>query len=221
MHGGTDLVAHVGQKVRLELLTLLVGSDQAGLGRLTLREITRDLAKSDMDAVLINRCDDDVGPEAGAVLLVAPALVLDTAFAKANVKFHFWLLDIEVFFAVEDGEMFSDDLFPGVALEQLSTRVPCRDVTLCIKQEDRVVLKCLNKNAESFVGGETRLDKLVVEDVGGRAFVPFEVDGDQLGLAEDGNHAGAAGECALDRNGLGGALGSRGDGIIDRFGNVL
>jgi hypothetical protein len=61
-------------------------------------------------AVLVDGCDDDVGPEAAAVLLVPLPLVLDTALAQADVEFHLGLVDIEVFPPVEDREVLPYDV---------------------------------------------------------------------------------------------------------------
>src|SRR5690242_3365754 len=109
------LVAHVRQEVRLQLRTLLVGSDEAQLGRLPLRQIAGDLAEADVGAVLVDVGDDHVGPEAAPVLAVAPALVLDAAVLEADLELLGRLLVSEVVFPVEDGEVLADDLLFLVA----------------------------------------------------------------------------------------------------------
>src|SRR5215204_1153238 len=55
----------------------------------------------------------------------------------------------DVLIGVEDREMLPDDLLGLVALDALSSKVPCCDVPIGVEHEDGVVLDALDQEAEA------------------------------------------------------------------------
>ena len=66
---------------------LLLALPERLLGGLAFGQVARDLGKADQLAGrLADRIDDDVGPEARAVLADAPAFALELAFARGGLQ---------------------------------------------------------------------------------------------------------------------------------------
>ena len=74
------------------------------------------------------RRDDDVRPEARAVLADAPALVLEASVLRRLAQLELREMLGDVFGRVEDREVLADDLVGAVALDALGAGVPAQDV---------------------------------------------------------------------------------------------
>ena len=92
--------------------------------------------------------DDDVCPEAGAILPYAPAFVLDASLLAGRLEQRLRPALGGVFRRVEDREVLADDLFRQIPLYQLSARVPGGDVTGGIEEKDGVVLDAAHEQLE-------------------------------------------------------------------------
>ena len=92
--------------------------------------------------------DDDIGPEAGAILANPPALVLHAPIPDRGREFRLRLAMIEVLGGIEDREVPADDLLGLIALDPLGPGVPTDDVPAGIEHEDGVVLHGLHDDAE-------------------------------------------------------------------------
>ena len=117
-----------------------------------LREVARDLGEADQLAGRIaHRGDDDVGPEQGAVLAHAPALVFERPGARCHLQFVRGQPAGQRLGRVEPGEMAADDLVGAIALEALRAGVPGENVPLGIEHEDRVVAHAVHEEAKALL----------------------------------------------------------------------
>ena len=114
----------------------------------TLGEVPGDLRESHYpSAVVAQGRDDDVRPEARAVLPQPPAFVLEPAVPRRTDELHRGLSRLDVFRGIEDREMAPDDLRRLVALEVRRARVPCENASACVQREDRVVADARHEQA--------------------------------------------------------------------------
>src|SRR5439155_24303828 len=111
-------------------------------------EIAGDLGETDQAAVAIQHpADDDVGPEAGAVLAHAPALALESAVAGRDLQLHVALAG--VLGRVEAREVPPDDLLGAVSLDPLRASVPGAHPPLRVEHEDGVLFDAGHQHAET------------------------------------------------------------------------
>src|SRR4051794_11468398 len=138
----------------------LVGVADRVLGRAPLGEVAGDLGEAqEHGGVVAYGGDDDVGPEARAVLADAPALLLVAAGGGRQAQLLGGMVAGLVLVGVEQREVPADDLVGGVALDVLGARVPAHDVAAGIQQEDRVVADAEHEPAELLeldIGGRQR-----------------------------------------------------------------
>ena len=119
---------------------LLLASPELFLGRLALAQVARDLGEAEeVRRGVADRVDDDVGPEARAVLADAPALVLEAALFHRRLQGAFRQAGGAVFLGIEPGEVLAEDFRLLVALESPRARIPARDHAGRIEHVDRVV----------------------------------------------------------------------------------
>ena len=78
-------------------------------------------AKPRSSPPVADRIDDDVGPEARAVLADAPAFAFKPAFALRGLSARFGKPGCAILVGVEAGEMLADDFVVSIALEALGT----------------------------------------------------------------------------------------------------
>ena len=103
----------------------LLALPQRVLRLLALGQVAGDLGKADQFARLIaDGVDDDVGPETGPVLAHPPALRFEAALLGCRLQSPAWHTCRPVGLRVKGGEMLTDDLVTGIALEALRARVP-------------------------------------------------------------------------------------------------
>ena len=133
----------------LQLEQLLARPIEFFLRLESFREIAGDLGKSRQFAILVaDRIDDDVGPEARAILSDAPILRLETALARSCCQRILRFSCRAILFRVEGAEMPADDFTRRIALDALGAGIPRRDIALRIEQENRVVGDALNQKLE-------------------------------------------------------------------------
>jgi hypothetical protein len=114
-------------------------------------EIPRDLRESPrMTALVVQRRDDDVRPEALAVLPHAPSLVFETPVRGGRLQLGRWF--VQVLRRVEDREVAADHLISRISLDPGCADVPRDDRAHRIEQEDRVVDHALDEELEPFLG---------------------------------------------------------------------
>ena len=90
---------------------VLLASAQLLLGGLPLGEVARDLGEADeLARGIADRIDDDVRPEAGAVLADAPALLLEASLAGRGLQGPRGQPALPILVGVEAGEVLADDL---------------------------------------------------------------------------------------------------------------
>src|SRR5436189_5517923 len=107
----------------------------------SLREIARDLGKPDELAdVVMDRADDDVGPEHRPVLANPPGFVLEATVLRRSGELFRRLPSRDVFGQEESGEVFADDLLRTPSLDPLGTGIPRHDATLRIQHVERAVV---------------------------------------------------------------------------------
>jgi hypothetical protein len=103
-------------------------------------QVARDLGKPDQLAHCIaQRRDDDVGPEAAAILADAPVLVLETSQLARAPQLLVRPVFRESIGRVEPREMLADDFIGRIALDALRALVSRRDDAIRIQHEDRVI----------------------------------------------------------------------------------
>src|SRR5262249_20456339 len=126
---------------------------------LALGDVPGDLGEPEQLAGLVaDRGDDDVGPEARAVLSDAPALLLVAADVCGCGQLPCRLAGGHVGLRVEGREVAADDLAGLVALKARRTWAPRADAALGVKHEDGVVANPLHDQAEALL----RLEQLLL-----------------------------------------------------------
>jgi hypothetical protein len=122
-----------------------------------LGEVARDFRKAAQHAVfVVQRADDDVGPEARAVGAHAPALVLEPPQARGLPQLDGRPIAVARLLRIEIREMLADDLVGLVALDALGALVPGLDDPLRVEDEDRVVLDALDERLEEGFPADAR-----------------------------------------------------------------
>ncbi len=139
------------------------------LGQPAFRQVSGDLGETPQRAFFVAQGgDDDVGPEAGAVLAHPPALVLDAPLGRRPPQFLLGPAPLDGLLGVEAGEVLADDLLGPVALDALRPAVPGGDPALRVEHEDGVVLDALDHQAEAiFTEAEFLLGLLAIGQVPG------------------------------------------------------
>src|ERR1019366_8866230 len=129
-----------------------------GLGELDLlllRSLSRgqiagDLREAEKLAVpgISDGRDDDVRPEARAVLAYAPAFIFESPDPSRNLQLAFAHARAHVLVAVEPREVLADDFVGLVSLDPLGAEVPGRDDPFRVEHEDRVIADALDEPPE-------------------------------------------------------------------------
>src|SRR5687767_8234485 len=105
-----------------------------------------------MDSVIvIDRVDDDAGPEAAAVLADSPGLLLVFAFAQRRFDRAGGLAVRPILLGVETGKMLADYLVGAIALDRHGAGIPVGDPTLGIEHVDRIFANALDEQAEALL----------------------------------------------------------------------
>src|SRR6185312_8292128 len=116
--------------------SLLTFADRL-LRRPPIGEIARDLGEADQFAMLVaERGDDDIRPEARAVLANAPALVLEASRSRGRCELELGKAFRVALGRIKNGEITANDLLRLVAFETLGADVPRGDVAVRIQHED-------------------------------------------------------------------------------------
>src|SRR5581483_5358484 len=119
--GARQLLVSLRQQA-VQLGALLLDAPPLGV-------IARHLAEAlERAALVVQRGDDHVGPEARAVLAQAPALVLEASVARRDLELVPRLARRHVFFRIEALEGAPEDLVGGPALDALGALVPAADL---------------------------------------------------------------------------------------------
>src|SRR5690349_17784313 len=95
----------------------------------------------------MQRGDDDVGPEGGAVLANAPAFVLEPPLPRSDPELVLGKSLGDLLRRVEHREVLPDDLLRLVTLDAARTLVPAGDVTSRVEREDGVVAHRIDEQA--------------------------------------------------------------------------
>ena len=115
---------------------------------LALRQIARDFGEAAQLAVLPEGCDDDVGPERGAVFAHPPAFILEATLLASEFQLAFGPAALHLLDRVETREMLADDLIRLVALDPSHARIAGENDPGRVEQEHRVVLVGLDQQAQ-------------------------------------------------------------------------
>ena len=123
-----------------------------------------------------DRIDDDMRPEARAILPDAPAFRFETAFLRGRPQGVAGQVRGAILVGIEPREMLADDLVVRIALEPLRATVPARHLSLRIEHVDGVIVHTLDEQAEMLLA-------LPERGLGG---VPLGEVARDLGIAEEG-----------------------------------
>ncbi len=130
------------RQLRLHLFELELGLAAFG-------DVAGDLGKADQFAVLADRVDHDAGPEEGAVLADAPAVLLIAAGFARDAQRARRLAVGAVGFGVEAGEVPAEDLLGRIALDALAADIPAGDDAGGVEHVQRVVGDTLDQKPET------------------------------------------------------------------------
>ena len=146
---------------RIHLLRLeqrLAGLLEPLLRLAALGDVARDLGEADdLAAIVADGIDDDMRPEAAAVLAHAPAFLLEAALAPGGVERLLRLAVAAVLLGVELREVAADDLVRQVALDPLRAGIPVGHAAFGVEHVDRVVGDALHQQAELLLALPQRL----------------------------------------------------------------
>ncbi len=122
---------------------------------LALGEVAGELRKSEqLAAVVAQRGDHHVRPEAGAVLAYAPALVFEAPLGRRHAQLVIRPAAVDRVARIERREVPADDVLGAKALETLSAEIPRDHVPFEVEHEDGVVLRLFdNESVEPVVYG--------------------------------------------------------------------
>ena len=124
----------------------LLACAQLLLGGPALGQIAGNLGIADQIAGRVaDRIDDDVCPEAAAVLAYTPAFGLEPAFASRRLERDPRYLPLLFLWRVKAGEMLPDDLARLIAFETPRALIPAANPPLQIEHINRVVGNALNQ----------------------------------------------------------------------------
>jgi hypothetical protein len=127
----------------------LLALAQGLLVQAPLGQVARHLGEAEQAPGLVaQRGDHDVRPEALAVPLHPPPLVLEAAFARRDLQLALRPAAVERGLGIEHREMPADDLLGRVALDELRAAVPAHDAPPRVEQEHGVVLDLLRRELE-------------------------------------------------------------------------
>src|SRR5262249_37934184 len=114
-----------------------------------LGQVARHLGEAAQLALRVAQgVEDDVGPEARAVLAHAPALVLEAPHRGGGLQALLRFAALRVFGRVEAREVLADDLRRLVALDALGAGVPGQDDAVRVEQVNGVVADALYQGFE-------------------------------------------------------------------------
>jgi len=148
----------IGHALHQQAEALLAGAQRV-LGLLALGDVARDLGVAEQVAVLVmDRVDDDAGPETGAVLAHAPALGFVFTLGKRGGQGARRQAAFAVFRRVETREVLPQDLGRLVALEAARAAVPAADVAFLVEHVDRVIANAGDQVLEALFFGQVLLD---------------------------------------------------------------
>ena len=119
-----------------------------------LGEVAGDLrVAGELALLVVERGDDDVAPEPGAVLAHPPAGVLDAALVAGLRQQPEREAGAPVVVGVEHREAAADGLVGGVALDLLGAEVPGLDDALGVEGDDRVVGHLADQEPQPLLAG--------------------------------------------------------------------
>ena len=115
--------------------------------------VAGDLGEPDVQApVVVDRADDDAGPEPGAVLAHAPALLGERPVAQRCLEVALRVPRQLLLLGVEDPEVAPDDLVGAVALDPPRARVPAHHPSSGVEHEHGVLLDRGDQEPELLLG---------------------------------------------------------------------
>ncbi len=127
------------------------------LGQALLGDVAGHLGEAEQPAgLVVDRIDQDVGPEPLAVLAHALGFAGKLALAERRGQGPGRGAGFAVLGRVEQREMPADDLAGGVALDRFGPGVPVRDRALRVEHVDRVVVDALDQQPEALLALEQR-----------------------------------------------------------------
>jgi hypothetical protein len=127
---------------RVHLLRL----EKGFLGLSPLGQVARDLGESQQRTRRTSDgIDDDMRPEALAILANPPPLGLELAGARGSPERGRRNAALDVLFGIESREVPADDFAGGVALEALGAGIPARDIAGSVEHVDRIVGNGIDK----------------------------------------------------------------------------
>jgi hypothetical protein len=116
-----------------------------------LGQVACHLGEADQCAIAVAQGgDDDVGPEAGAILADAPAFVFVASVANGALELALRQPRLDGFRWIELREMLADDLAGLVTLDGLGAGIPGGDAPVGVEDQQRVVAHALDEHAELF-----------------------------------------------------------------------
>lgn len=123
---------------------------EPSLGGLALAQVSRDLGEArDLSVLVTHGGDDDVRPEAGAVLPDAPPLFLEASVRQGERERALRGTGRPGLGRIEDFEVLAEDLVGGKPRDCRRPRVPARDPPSRVEQDDCVVLHRVDEEAEA------------------------------------------------------------------------
>ena len=125
---------------------------------LALGDVAGDLGEADQLAVVVvDRVDDDMGPEPAAVLADALALFFKPAVLRGGAQCFLRGAGFAIFLRVELGKVGADDLLGLIALDALRPEIPADDVAFGIEHVDGVIGNALHQQPELLLASPERL----------------------------------------------------------------
>src|SRR5918995_139631 len=113
------VVHHAFNQQAKSLFTLT----QRLFGSATRGEIARDFGKPEkLPRLIAQRCDDDIRPEARAILAQAPSFILEASLERCHFELMLGPPSFPGFFDIENREVPPDDLAGFIAFELLRTQ---------------------------------------------------------------------------------------------------
>src|SRR5581483_7013989 len=140
----------------LRLEQLLAGFLEPALRLTRLGNVARDLGKTDQLAIRItDRVDDDMRPEARAVLAQAPAFIFEFSLARRLRQVALRAASRTILRRKKHRIVLPKNFVGGIALDPLRAAVPADDRSVGVHQEDGIVGHRLDQELEAAFGTET------------------------------------------------------------------
>ena len=145
--------APLGVLCEHELLALLEHREPSLFGKHPFGDVAGDLGETaEGPRGVVDRGDDDVRPESGAILADAPSFAFGRSVLPRQLESLLRFSGGDILLRIENREMLPDDLLVFVPLDPARPEIPGRDLPVGIENEDGVIAHRIDEETHQLLG---------------------------------------------------------------------